>query len=332
MKNHKVIVVGGGAAGLQAAATLRDLGVEPLIIEREMQTGGKVRRWHRLFPDFTSAAEVLAALEKNTENIETLRGIAVDSVDETGVTLAGGRHIKADAVIVATGFDLFRAELKEEYGYGIYDNVYTSADIEDMLNGDGVRLKDGSAPERIAILHCVGSRDEKVGQPHCSRLCCVTAVKQAMELREAFPDAEIYNYYMDIRMFGAGYEEMYRRAQERDGVRFVRGRISEAGETIDGRVQIKAEDTLLGRPVKMTVDMLVLAVGMTAAGSNRRLGVGLQESGFIAPRDLFTGAVYSPDAENIFYAGCATAPKNIGETLNEAAAAAVKAAEFVKGR
>jgi heterodisulfide reductase subunit A len=154
-----------------------------------------------------------------------------------------------------------------------------------------------------------------------------------MELREIFPAAEIYNFYMDIRMFGPGYEEMYRRAQEEFNIHFVRGRISEAGETIDKRVQIKAEDTLIGRPLKMTVDMLVLVIGMTEGESNRQFAtnraIALQPSGFIAPRDPFCGNVLS-GSENIFYAGAVTAPKNIGETINEATAAALSAALYLR--
>ena len=140
-----------------------------------------------------------------------------------------------------------------------------------MLNEGRVALKDGTAPRRIAFLHCVGSRDEKVCQHHCSKVCCITGVKQAMELKEMFPAADVFNFYMDIRMFGPGYEEMYRDAQQRLNIHFVRGRISEASPTLDGRVQIKAEDTLTGRPLKMSVDMLVLIVGMRSNASNLSL-------------------------------------------------------------
>lgn len=331
----KVIVIGGGAAGMQAAATLKQQGIDPVIIEKEARLGGKLTRWHKLFPTLTPASEVLAELEQGLGGVEVIRGRTVGSVDEAGVTLSDGARVEADAVIVATGFDLFRAEIKEEYGYGIYDNVYTSADVEDMLNAGGVQMKDGTAPRRIAILHCVGSRDEKVNQRHCSRVCCITAVKQAMELKEMFPEAEVYNFYMDIRMFGPGYEEMYRRAQEDYNIHFVRGRISEASQTIDKRVQIKAEDTLIGRPLKMTVDMLILAVGMTAGASNAPLAanpaIGVQPSGFLSPRDPFGGNICS-GASNIFYAGTVTAPKNIGESINEGTAAAVRAVEYLRAR
>jgi heterodisulfide reductase subunit A len=240
------------------------------------------------------------------------------------VTLADGRTLECGSVVVCSGFTLFDARLKEEYGYGVYDNVFTSADIERMLNEGNVTTSSGRRPRRIALLHCVGSRDEKVCQAHCSRVCCITGVKQAMELKRLFPDADVFNFYMDIRMFGPGYEEMYREAQQNYNIHFVRGRISEASPTYDGRLQIKAEDTLTGRPLRMSVDMLVLLVGMRANDSNADFAAsaGLRQapSGFMEPQDLFLNSARS-GVDGIFYAGTVTAPKNIGETLNEADAA-----------
>ena len=237
-----------------------------------------------------------------------------------------------DEIEEASGFTLFDASIKEEYGYGIYDNVFTTVDIERMLNEGRVAKADGSRPRRIAFLHCVGSRDEKVCQQHCSKVCCITGVKQAMEMRQMFPEADVFNFYMDIRMFGPGYEEMYREAQQKYNIHFIRGRISEASPMIDGRVQIKAEDTLTGRPLRMSVDMLILIVGMRANDDNAAFaqGAGLNRapSGFMAPRDMFLGNVKS-NVEGIFYAGTVTAPKNIGESLNEGTAAADAAARYV---
>lgn len=236
-------------------------------------------------------------------------------------------------MVVTSGFDLFPAELKEEYGYKIYDNVYTTVDVERMFRNGGIRTADGRIPKTIAFLHCVGSRDEKVNQRHCSRVCCITGVKQAIEMKQAIPDAEVYSFYMDMRMFGPGYEELYRQAQQEFNIHFIRGRISEASQTIDNRVQIKAEDTLIGLPLKMTVDMLVLIVGMKAGASNMALSrnrhVDLYPSGFVKPANQFTGNVAS-DCSRIYYAGAVTAPKNIGESINEGIAAAYKVAGQLK--
>ncbi|MCM1151070.1 MAG: FAD-dependent oxidoreductase [Alistipes sp.] len=331
----KAIIIGGGAAGMQTALCLADKGFEPLILEKEAEPGGKLRGWHALFPSFTPAEEVLSELRRRLRerNIEVRTHAEAKNISPTGVTLADGQRIDCDAVVVASGFTLFDAAIKEEYGYGLYDNVFTSADIERMLNEGRVARADGSAPKRIAFLHCVGSRDEKVCQQHCSRVCCVTGVKQAMEMKRLFPEADVFNFYMDIRMFGPGYEEMYREAQQKYNVHFVRGRISEAAPTIDGRIQIKAEDTLTGRPLRMSVDMLILLVGMRANDDNAALaaGAGLLRtpSGFMAPHDHFLGNVRS-NVDGIFYAGTITAPKNVGETLNEASAAADAVEEYLK--
>ena len=329
----KAIIIGGGVAGMQTALRLAELGIEPLVLEKEAEAGGKLRGWHALFPSFTPAEEVLGELRRRIEEkkIRIRTRSEVRSIAPDSVTLADGTTLSCDAVVLATGFTLFDAAIKEEYGYGLYDNVFTSADIERMFNEGRVACADGRAPRRIAFLHCVGSRDEKVCQQHCSRVCCITGVKQAMEMKRLFPEADVFNFYMDIRMFGPGYEEMYREAQQRCNVHFVRGRISEAAPTLDGRIQIKAEDTLTGRPLRMSVDMLILLVGMRANDDNATLNSDLSRapSGFMAPRDHFLHHVES-NVEGIFYAGTVTSPKNIGETLDEAAAAADAVAEYLK--
>ena len=329
----KVTIIGGGVAGLQTALTLKSLGIESIIVEKDNALGGKLRGWHKLFPTMTPAEEVLNPLLDGIKdaNVEVLLSTEVLAFEEDGVQTSRGK-IESDATVVCSGFDLFDATLKEEYGYGIYDNVITSAELERMMNDGCVALADGTKPRRIAFLHCVGSRDEKVQQRHCSKVCCVTGVKQAIEMRRLFPQSEIYNFYMDIRMFGSGYEEMYRSAQQEYGIQFIRGRISEAAPVLDGKLQIKAEDTLIGRPLKMTVDMLVLLIGMTAGQSNgcwaKCRGVELRDSNFVKPYNEFDGNVCS-SVTNLFYAGTVTAPKTIGETLNEANAAAVRVAKYL---
>ena len=325
-------------AGMQCALTLSRQGIASTIIEKQSDMGGKLRNWHVLFPTFTPADDVLSTLRhklSSAKDITIKTGCEATKITPQSVTLASGEELKCDAVVIATGFTLFDARIKEEYGYGIYDNVVTSADLEQMFNKGEVRLTSGEAPRRIAILHCVGSRDEKVCQRHCSKVCCVTGVKQAIELKKLFPAADVFNFYMDIRMFGPGYEEMYREAQMNYNIHFVRGRISEVSPTINNRLQIKAEDTLTGRPLKLGVDMLVLLVGMRSNDMNATLeaesGLKCQPSGFMQPKDSFAGNVES-NVEGIFYAGAVTAPKNVGESINEGTAAAMAAAEWLAKR
>lgn len=307
---------------MQTALRLREQGLEPIIFERDTELGGKVRNWHQLFPTFTEAEAVLLPLRNRImrENIEVRLRTEVKKFDSMSVTLTSGERVECGAVALCTGFTLFDARVKDEYGYGIYDNVFTSVDIERKFVDGEFKRWQGREPERIAILHCVGSRDEKVCQRHCSKVCCITGVKQAIELKKLYPKADVFNFYMDIRMFGPGYEELYHTAQRNYNVHFVRGRISEASPLMDGCIQIKAEDTLTGRPLRMSVDMLILLVGMRANDDNVRFaesaGLRLADSGFMRAADLFAGNVRS-SREGIFYAGTITAPKSIGEVLNE---------------
>ncbi len=331
-----VIIIGGGVAGLQSAIELHRRGIKATIIEKEERLGGKLRGWHCLFPTFTPAHEVLEALVSQVKScdIEILLSKEVVDFSSTSVTLADGESLECRCVVLASGFTIFDARIKEEYGYGIYPGVYTTVDIERMFN-EGTLPTGDKTPKRIALLHCVGSRDEKICQGHCSKVCCVTGVKQAIELKKVYPNADIFNFYMDIRMFGPGYEEMYRDAQIGSNIHFVRGRISESAPTFDGQIQIKAEDTLTARPLRMSVDMLILIVGMRANDSNAHFAsssnLERMRSGFMKSENSFLNNT-SSGKDGIFYAGAVTAPKNIGESLNDGSHVAGAVAEYLKNR
>lgn len=203
MENKRVVIIGGGIAGMQAAVTLSEMGIASVIVEKEERLGGKLNRWDRLFPTNDPAREVLEPMRErvSASGAEVLTSRSVLSIEDEGrgVVLDDRTRLDADAVIVASGFDLFPAEMKEEYGYGLYDNVYTTVDLERMFReGTGIRTRDGRRPSTVAFLHCVGSRDEKVNQRHCSRVCCITGVKQAIEVKQEIPDAEVYSFYMDM--------------------------------------------------------------------------------------------------------------------------------------
>lgn len=334
-----IVVIGGGTAGMEAAGQLAKAGLSVTLIEKEKDMGGHLKDWYHLFPDRRSSDEVLDYLNRQIdhEHIKLLAGKTVSGFRRKGnefiVSTGNGEAIKADVILMATGFDLFRSERKEEYGYGIYDNVITSSDLEKMFRNRELKLKNGKKPGRIGIVHCVGSRDEKVGNLYCSKLCCVTAVKQAMELRKNLPDCRVFCFYMDMRMGGALYEELYREAQEKHGVGFIRGKVSEVGVNIDNKLIVKVEDTLVGRPLKMEIDMLVLMAGMEMSEEGTRLAEAAKlktgENRFFAPADHHFGSNKS-NVKGIFYAGTCTAPMNITETISHARGAVTDIIDYLR--
>ncbi|MBN1989198.1 MAG: CoB--CoM heterodisulfide reductase iron-sulfur subunit A family protein [Bacteroidales bacterium] len=324
-----VAIIGGGVAGLETAKQLNSLGYSVKLFEKSNTLGGHVAKWDRLFPNKRHASEVVSSLTLSQGNTQTLVGTTVSSIKRQHgnfIISANSNNHEADAVVLATGFELFPAEKKEEYGYGLFENVITSADLEQMFIKHGKpAMASGHKPVRIAFIHCVGSRDEKVNRPYCSKVCCVTAVKQAIEVKEAIPNCEVFCFYMDLRMFGPGYEDLYKEAQSK-GVTFIRGRLSESSEIEGGRVQIKAEDTLASTPLKMSVDIVVLMVGMSPQLDTSKLaadlGLSLNADGFIAATDLHTNPTETT-TKGVFVTGACTGPNNITDTVNAAKATAL---------
>jgi heterodisulfide reductase subunit A len=334
-----VVVVGGGTAGMEAAGQLAKAGLSVTLIEKEKEIGGHLKEWYHLFPNRRPGDEVIKYLKDLivSKNIKLVTGCSVGSFQKKSgdfiLNTGNGEEIKADVILLATGFDLFKSERKEEYGYGIYDNVVTSADLEMMFREKEVRLKNGEKPGKIGIVHCVGSRDEKVGNIYCSKLCCVTAVKQAIELKENLKECKVICFYMDMRMGGALYEELYREAQEEYSIGFIRGKVSEVGVNISNKLVVKVEDTLAGRPLKMELDMLVLMAGMEMSEGGAKLADAAElnrgENRFFTPADHHFGSNQS-NIKGLFYAGTCTAPMNVSETISHARGAVTDILNYLK--
>ena len=327
----KIAIVGAGPAGIEAASILAKNGNEVQLFEKSSNTLSNILDKAFLFPDFSPAQELADKLNAKLLNDKinvTCDTEIVDIKKENGefkLVDKDGKTYIADSVLITTGYSLFDAHRKEELGYGIYKGVITSLDLERMIRHQQISTFIGELPKRLVFLQCVGSRDEKSGNHYCSKVCCVTAVKQAIEVRKMLPDAEIYIYYMDLRMWGQGFEEMYREAQEKYDIRFVRGRISEASATFDGRVQIKSEDTLIGQPLKMTTDLLVLMAGMEPSQGTRTLAERCGIAGdyrFIATQGPHTNDNLTA-VDGIYVAGSAKRPMSVRDTLTDAAAAAL---------
>lgn len=335
---ENVVIIGGGVAGMEAAKQLLFLGYNPIVVEQKDHLGGHVSQWNRLFPDMASSQDLVRHLGEEIVDANIFLETKVIFINRLRegylVMLSNGVSVACRAILVASGFRLFDAARKEEYGYGVYDHVITNADLENWFNGNPDPRVPAS-PKKVGFVHCVGSRDLKAGNSQCSKVCCMTAVKQAIEMKEHFPDAQIYCFYMDLRLFGKKYEDFYINAQQEYGVQFIRGRVSEVGETLDGHLQVKAEDTLSGKPLRAQLDLLVLMAGMVcnpeAAELARMARLEVDSDGFLRSADNISGIVGS-NRPGIFYAGACTGTKTVPETLAEARSAALDIHRFIQGK
>jgi heterodisulfide reductase subunit A len=245
--------------------------------------------------------------------------------------------LTAATAVIATGFELTPLADKVQYGQGEIPNVITSLQMERLLAPHGpynrvLRPSDGMEPDNIAFVQCAGSRDQSMGVPYCSRVCCMYAIKQAMLLSGALPLADITIYYMDIRAFGKGYEQFFQNAQAM-GINFVKGKVAylDAGE--EGMVRVRYESQEAEGGVQVAEhDLAVLSLGMLPGWlpqAHCALGTGT---------DNFINTVkpkLSPtltDLEGVFVAGAAAGPKDIVDSIAEAGAAAMEASRYLAGR
>jgi heterodisulfide reductase subunit A len=358
-----VVVIGGGIAGMTAALDVADAGLPAYIIEKEDHLGGHVAELNHTFPTLEAVPELLGPLVERVQehpNINVFLNSRVSQVDgyvgnfevqvETGEDRerqagAEGRQdvehespfrrsgLQVGTIIVATGYDVFNPDRTPEYGYGKYPNVITSLEMEERLVSGDLAV-DGREPERVVFIQCVGSRNVQLGNPHCSRVCCMYTAKQSRLVREKLPDAEVTVFYIDVRTFGKGAEEFYDEARSK-GVRYRRGNVSEIYRRRDAhkpgdprRVVLVAEDTLLGQPIELEADLVVLAVGMEARDSaseiSQLLKLPRSADGFFLEAHPKLRPVDTAMA-GVFLAGCCQGPKDIPDTVAQAKAAASSA-------
>jgi len=244
--------------------------------------------------------------------------------------------VEAGAVVLATGFGLNRLELKPQYHAAKSRNIISPMQLERLLAPHGpygrvLRPSDGKVPGSVAFVLCAGSRDQSIGVPYCSRICCMYSIKEAMLLSGALPVADISIYYMDIRAFGKGHEQFYQNAKAM-GIQFVKGKVARIEpvdrEDLSLRVELEEEG---GRVEERRHELVVLAQSaIPVLVPATVLGVPAAPDGFLHQPD--TVRVTRTDVEGVFAAGAALGPKDIVDSILEAGAAAMEAARFLSAR
>jgi heterodisulfide reductase subunit A2 len=274
---------------------------------------------------------------KGCETVCEAKAIDHDQQDEI-------EEIDVGSIIVATGFDALDPTPMTEYGYGRYPNVFTNLEFERLSNATGPtsgkivlrdpenRMKFTEPPKSVAILHCIGSRDRHYHE-YCSRTCCMYALKYAHLIKDKCGhETEVYNFYIDMRCFGDGYEEFYQRIQE-EGVRMIRGKATLVTDEAlspeeKGKLTVIAEDTLTASVLRVPVDMVVLCTAMEArADANdvaRVFNLSTKASGFFLEEHPKLEPVSTPSA-GVFLAGACQSPKDIPDTVCQAKGAAAEA-------
>jgi heterodisulfide reductase subunit A len=240
-------------------------------------------------------------------------------------------EFEVGAVVVATGFQMWDPTQLPAYGYGKSPNIITGLEFERLTGAAGptageILTADGKKPEKVAIIHCVGSRDERA-HAYCSRFCCMYSLKQAHQIKDK-TGAEVYSIYMDMRTFGKDYEEFYRRIREED-IQFIQGRPSQVTvDPLSGKIFIDVEDILLGQVMELEVDMVVLATAIEPPADAGKIastfGLGRTPDGWFAEAHPKLRPVESASA-GVFLAGCAQGPRDVPDTVAHAGAAALEA-------
>jgi len=313
----------------------------PVIKPDEYQTGFSSRKAIYIpFPQAIPSSYVLN-MEECLGNNPIACGKCLEKCDKKCIDFNMQDEIielNVGAIVVATGMDAYDPTEFDEYGYTRFNNVVTSLELERLIcaggptDGHFIRPGDGKTPKRIGFIQCVGSRGYNRGKPYCSNICCMNTIKDSLLLKEHYPDTEIYVFYIDIRAFGKGFEDLYNRSKQA-GVRYIRGlpeHIDEDATT--GNLLLKVENTTAGCIEEYELDMVVLAIGLEPGqdGEQARQLLTLSQTsdGFLAESHPKLMPVDSP-TRGVFLAGCAEGPKDIKDSVTQASAAAARAGTFL---
>ena len=336
-----VMVLGGGIAGMTAALSIAKQGYPVHLIEKEKELGGKLRSLGKLFLSGKDAQELiqekLEEINKN-ENITVYTGVTLKNIEgyignfkATIENEEGTKDINIGVIVVAVGAESFKPV--GMYNYEKSDRIITGLEFEEAMKAGNL-----DPGKNIVFIQCVGAREKEGKRTYCSRVCCSTSIKQALTLKEADPERNIFILYRDIVTPGKEYEDFYRKAL-REGVLFIRYSEDQKPEvklSKDGKPVVEAYDPLLQRNVEIDADLVVLATPLVPSPDNEKLApmlkVPLNQNGFfleahvkLRPLDFAT--------DGIFLCGTASTPSTIPEAIDQAEGAASRATTILaKGK
>jgi len=328
------LVIGGGISGMTAALCLADQGFKVSLVEKEPELGGMLRNLNKLYPtmqDASKSLEHFIKAVKSNKSIDVFTSTAVKEVKgfigNFKVTLQKGNsetpNLDIGTIVVATGATIL--EPVGMYGYGKHENVITQLQLERLLK-EGQLKK----PEKVVMIQCVGSREEK-GRTYCSRVCCMTALKNAMLIRELYPETDVYLLYRDLQTYGHHYEHHHREAQEK-GIRFIKYVLEKPPEVSagkNGKLEVNVYHALLGEPIKIESDLVVLSTPLIqhedAKELSKMLKVPLGSDGFFFEAHVKLRPIEFA-TDGIFVCGTAHSPKDTAESVSQAFGVASRAA------
>lgn len=349
------LVIGGGVAGLTAALELADAAHDVVLVERTDVLGGNVARVDLTAPHLDSARDILAErLSRIAKNPRVTVLRESELVSLTGyvgnytatIRSRGGngsgkeRRVSVGNVVVATGYQEFDAGRITHYGHGKLPNVVTSFEFEQMLRSGRLETRDGRLPQYAAIIHCVGSRSREF-HPYCSRVCCMTALKYAHELKSANPACYVSDIYIDMHAFGKGCEEFYKSTSEVKTLFLMFEKnehpvIRKAGPGDDCDMLIEVNETLSGERIEIPADLVILMVGMEARPDSaevaRLVNISQDRDGWFMESHPKLDPV-ATTTDGVYIVGTCAAPKDIPDTVAQARAAAARIlAKISKGK
>lgn len=323
------LIIGAGVSGLSAASFLSRVGIKVYLVEKEREIGGMLREIKRIWPSDISGEELLRNLQRrlNREYVELFTSSEVLSVSghfgNFLVTIAcdhGEREIRVGGIIVASGFRPFDPKEKPELYYGRDRRILSTLDFE-----RGIFDPKEEGPLRVAILHCIGSRDEQLGRPYCSRICCINALKVAKRIKEMNPESYVECFYMDLRSHPRGGEEFYEDVQE-SKVIFTRSNVAEILPKEEG-ILIRGEDTLSNEIFEREFDFVFLSLGICGPEDGRKLStvlkIPLDKDGFFLEAHPKLRP-FETVRKGILIAGCCSGPKDVGESIAHGRASAAR--------